>query len=135
MSIKEDIDGLDRKLQAVLAEYNDCRGEIMIRIQQRTRMTQFYVVGIVAIAGYAVQTRNYFLMLIASAYAMFIYTMIIGTYFYTDALAHYVRDEIESKKIPHILGEVPQKLPVKETVIDWETAWLGWETNFEKCLS
>ena len=134
MSPKEDIDSLDRKLQAVLAEYNDCRSEIKLRIQERTRMTEFYIVGIVAIAGYAIQTRNYFLMLIASAYAVFIYAMIVGTYFYTDSLAHYVREEIESKKIPHILGEAPQLPLVKESVMKWKTAWLGWETNFEECV-
>lgn len=126
----------DCKLDAVLAEYNDCRREIRIRIQQRTRMTQFYIIGLTAIIGLAVQSGNYFVMAIAPAYAIFMYSMIIGTYFYTDSLANYIREEIELKKIPYILGKVPHQMDFlgDELTAKWETRWLGWETNFEKCF-
>lgn len=126
---------LNRKLQVVLAEYNDCRDEIKIRIQQRTQMTQFYIVGIVAIIGYAIQVANCLVWLIASGYAVFMYALILGTYFYSESLALYVREEIESKKIPYILGEISKMgSTTKSTLYEWETAWLGWEINYEKCL-
>lgn len=126
---------LNRKVQVVLAEYNDCRNEIKLRIQQRTQMTQFYIVGIVAIFGYAIQVANSLIWLIASGYAVFMYVQILGTYFYSDSLALYVREEIESKKIPHLLGEISNMEPTtKSTLYEWKTAWLGWETNYEKCL-
>lgn len=126
----------DCKLDAVLAEYNDCRGEIRIRIQQRTRMTEFYIIGLTAIIGVAVQSGNYLVMAIAPAYAIFMYSMIIGTYFYTDSLSNYIREEIELKKIPYILGKVPPKMDFlgDEPPPKWETRWLGWETNFKKYL-
>ena len=125
----------DDRLKAVLAEYNDCREEIRIRIQQRTRMTEFYIVGVSAIVGLAIQSQNFFLMLVAPAYAIFIYAMLIGTYFYTDSLAHYIREEIELKKIPHILGNVPQMdFQGNTPILRWQTGWLGWETNYEKVL-
>jgi len=118
-----------------LTEYSDCREEIKIRIQQRTRMTEFYIIGLTAIAGFAIQSGNYLIMAIAPAYAMFIHALILGTYFYTDSLAHYIREEIELKKIPHILGGVPQMKSLgKTTSLEWKTGWLGWETNFEACL-
>lgn len=126
---------LNRKLEAVLAEYSDCREEIKIRIQQRTRMTEFYIIGLTAIAGFAIQGGNYLIMAIAPAYAIFIHALILGTYFYTDSLAHYIREEIELKKIPHILGKVPEMECLrKKTSLEWKTEWLGWETNFEECL-
>lgn len=135
MPPEENTKSLDRKLKAVLTEYNDCRDEIKTRIQQRTRMTEFFILGLAAIAGFAVQSGNYFIMFIAPAYAVFIYAMIDGTYFYTDSLSHYIREEIELKKIPHILGEVPQMdFLGKKTALEWKTRWLGWETNFERCL-
>ena len=129
----------DSKLKAVLAEYNDCREEIKIRIQQRTRMTQFYIVGVSAIAGLAIQSGNFFVMLVAPAYAIFIYAMFADTYFYTDSLAHYIMEEIELKKIPKILGPVP-KMDFKgteknKTPYEWQTHWLGWETNYSEVLS
>jgi hypothetical protein len=127
---------LDRQLKAVLAEYNDCREEIKIRIQQRTRMTEFYIVGLAAIAGFAIQSRNYCIMVVAPAYAVFIYSMIIGTYFYTDSLGNYIREEIELKKIPYILGKLPQMVFVgEETSLEWKTGWLAWETNFFERLT
>ncbi len=129
-------DEKNRQLQAVFIEYNDCRNEIKIRIQQRTQMTQFYIVGIVGIIGYAIQGSNFLMWLIASSYAVFMYTMILGTYFYTDSLANYIREEIESKKIPYLLGTVPDDMPeVKTNVIQWKTLWLGWETNFDQARS
>ena len=126
----------DCKLDAVLAEYNDCRGEIKIRIQQRTRMTQFYIIGLTAIIGFAVQSGNYFVMAIAPAYAIFMYSMIIGTYFYTDSLSNYIREEIELKKIPYILDKVPSQMDSLggKSTLKWKTGWLGWETNFKECL-
>ena len=126
---------LNRKLEAVLAEYSDCREEIKIRIQQRTRMTELYIIGLTAIAGFAIQSGNYLIVAIAPAYTIFIHALILGTYFYTDSLAHYIREEIELKKIPYILGDVPQmKSHGKTTSLEWKTEWLGWETNFEECL-
>ena len=125
-----------RQLQAVFTEYNDCRNEIKIRIQQRTQMTQFYIVGIVGIIGYAIQGSNILIWPIAASYAVFMYTMILGTYFYTDSLANYIREEIESKKIPYLLGTVPDDMPeVKTNVVQWKTLWLGWETNFDQARS
>lgn len=135
MSAEENTDEIGRKLKTVLAEYNDCRDEIKTRIQQRTRMTEFYILGLAAITGFAIQSGNYFVMSVAPAYTVFIYAMIINTYFYTDSLAHYIREEIELKKIPHILGKVPSMNFLGEkTTHDWETRWLGWETNYERCL-
>ncbi|UCH57220.1 MAG: hypothetical protein JSV18_07780 [Candidatus Bathyarchaeota archaeon] len=134
-TLRESENSLDRKLQAVLAEYNDCRNEIKLRIQQRTQLTQFYIVGIVALIGYALQVANSLVWLIASGYAVFMYTMILGTYFYTDSLAQYIREEIEATKIPYILGEVPKMgSAATQKLLDWETMWLGWEINFERCL-
>ncbi len=97
-------------------------------------MTEFYIVGLAAIAGFAIQSGNYSIMFIAPAYAIFIYEMILGTYFYTDSLAAYIREEIESKKIPNILGKVPPIPSLKVQTADWKTRWLGWETNFKECL-
>lgn len=127
----------DSKLKAVLAEYNDCREEIKIRIQQRTRMTQFYIVGVSAIAGLAIQSGNFFVMLVAPAYAIFIYAMFADTYFYSDSLTHYIREEIELKKIPEILGPVPEMhfKGTKKVTYKWQTHWLGWETNYSEVLS
>lgn len=136
LSSEERIGGLDLKLDAVLSEYDDCRDEIKIRIQQRTRMTEFYIVGLAAIAGFAIQSGNYCIMVIAPAYAVFIYAMIIGTYFYTDSLGNYIREEIELKKIPHILGKPPPMAFVGEkTSLKWKTGWLAWETNFYEHLT
>lgn len=136
LSTEERIAHLDRKLDAVLSEYDDCRDEIKIRIQQRTRMTEFYIVGLAAIAGFAIQSENYCIMAIAPAYAVFIYSMIIGTYFYTDSLGNYVREEIELRKIPHILGKPPPMVFLgEETSLEWKTGWLAWETNFYEHLT
>lgn len=135
MSTKENTDDIGPKLKTVLAEYNDCRDEIKTRIQQRTRMTEFSILGLAAITGFAIQSGNYSVMSVAPAYTVFIYAMIINTYFYTDSLAHYIREEIELKKIPHILRKVPSMNFLGEkTTHDWETRWLGWEINYERCL-
>ncbi|MFA5364403.1 MAG: hypothetical protein WC325_04385 [Candidatus Bathyarchaeia archaeon] len=123
-----------QQLEAVLTEYKDCREEIKLRIQQRTQMTELYIVGLAAIAGFTVQNGNSLLMFVAPAYAIFIYEMIQGTYFYTSCLATYIREEIESKKIPYILGKVPLMQSEMEQTAKWTTRWLGWETNFNKCL-
>lgn len=126
---------LDFRLRAVLAEYDDCRSEITLRIQQRTQMTQYYLVGIFALIGYAIQTSNGLVWLIASAYAVFTYTLILGTYFYSAWLSSYIREEIELKKIPYILGEMPDITSVYgDKKYNWETRWLGWETNYEKIV-
>ena len=99
-------------------------------------MTEFYIVGLAAIAGFAIQSKNYCIMIVAPAYAVFIYSMIIGTYFYTDSLGNYIREEIELKKIPHILGKLPQmKFLGDETSLEWKTGWLAWETNFFERLT
>ena len=58
------------------------------------------------------------------------YAMITGTYFYTDALMTYIREEIELKKIPYLLDKVPAMASIgKAPAIEWTTQWLGWETN------
>lgn len=105
-------------------------------------MTEFYIVGLAAIAGFAIQSKNYCIMIIAPAYAVFIYAMILGTYFYTDSLGNYIREEIELKKIPDLLGDVSGMVlhgekvsPECKTDIKWETGWLAWETNFCDRLS
>ena len=56
MSPENTTENLDCRLKAVLAEYDDCRNEIKIRLQERTRMTDFYIVGVAAIASFAAQS-------------------------------------------------------------------------------
>jgi len=98
-------------------------------------MTQYYLVGIFALIGYAIQTSNGLVWLIASAYAVFTYTLILGTYFYSTWLSSYIREEIELKKIPYILGKMPDIASVYgDKKYNWETRWLGWETNYEKII-
>lgn len=105
-------------------------------------MTEFYIVGLAAIAGFAIQSKNYCIMVIAPAYAVFIYAMIIGTYFYTDSLGNYIREEIELKKIPHLLGKTPSMGILEDNTsqkekphLEWKTGWLAWETNFRERLT
>jgi len=132
--LDEGAEGASRELQfrATLAEYEDCREEIKIRIQERTRHTEIFLTGIPTIFGVALTTGELMITSFAAPFALLIGIIIRGTYFYTDGLAKYIKEVVE-KKVWQLTGS-PATVTLSRG--PWTPpSWLSWESYYSDLLA
>jgi hypothetical protein len=109
------------RLEAVLAEYNDLRDEIKRRIDQRTHISYFMVAIILVALGLYVTSDNALILVFIPSVLIYWLFIIDSSYSAHLSIIGYIREKIEAKKLPLLIGKV-----------DDEEGWIYWETDYFK---
>ena len=109
------------RVKAVLAEYNDLRDSIKRRVDQRTHISYFVIAIMVGVLGLYVTSENPLILVLAPSVLMYWLSIIDSSYSHNKELTKYIREEIEVKKLPLLIGKV-----------NYEEGWINWETYYSK---
>jgi len=115
----------EERLQAVLAEYRALRNEIVDRDRHQLQLYSFLIAALGVGVAYVVQQKAYDLLL-----AIPLLTTALGFRHLWEqtvivTIGGYIRDEIEAKRIPELLGHRQGT----ETA-DYDPYWVAWEHYF-----
>jgi hypothetical protein len=113
------------KLRAVLAQYEALRGELLQKFRHHLQLYSVTVAALSVIIAYVLAQKAYDVLLVipmlSSAFAFrYIWEQNVIV-----LLCTYVREEIEGKMIPALIG---RRLETREGAS--EEYWLGWEHYF-----
>lgn len=109
------------RVKAVLAEYNDLRDEIKRRVDQRTHISYFVIAIMVGVLGLYVTSENPLVLVLAPSVLMYWLSIIDSSYSHNKELTEYIRERIEGKKLPSLIGRTNDK-----------QGWISWETYYSR---
>lgn len=109
------------RVKAVLAEYNDLRDEIKRRVDQRTHISYFVIAIMVGVLGLYVTSKNPLILVLVPSVLMYWLSIIDSSYSHNKELTKYIREKIEAKKLPSLIGKVNDR-----------EGWIYWETYYSQ---
>ena len=118
---QDDFTSKKNKFQIVIAEYGALRAELLQKFEHHMRL--FYITTIVfmAVVGYIITQKQYDVLLSIPIFIVPLVYRYIWEQSVIVVIGRYIREEIEQKKIPELIG---YRSNISE---DYEKYWAGWE--------
>jgi hypothetical protein len=108
------------RLKAVLMEYDDLRDEIKRRVDQRTHISYFAIAIILVALGLYTKSENSLILVFVPSALIYWLFIIDSSYSAHLNIISYIREKIEGKKLPLLIGRVDDE------------GWIYWETDYYK---
>lgn len=106
----------ERRLRAVLAEYQLTRQEIVATLGRKASLIQFYLIYLATAYGYVLGADKFGLVPLISVGSAAFFAAWLFEHELVILLSTYLRDELEDKKFPKLLTDDEQS----ELWVDWQ---------------